>query len=164
MKSLFLATLLALSPMAASAGDYMAGDLHITNPTMPMAKPGGRAAGGYMTITNNGDQMERLLDAESDFADRTMIHKTTVDSDGVARMRHQEFVEIPPGASVEFKRGGLHVMVMDLNDALGETLPATLIFERAGRVAIEFARTGDAMGMGHSQMDHGHMDHSKMKH
>lgn len=45
-----------------------------------------------------------------------MIHET-VEEDGMARMRHAE-ISLKPGAAVELKPGGLHVMVMGLKTPL----------------------------------------------
>jgi hypothetical protein len=48
---------------------------------------------------------------------------------------------IAPGASVELKPGGLHIMFMDLKEPLaeGRTLKGTLVFEKAGAVEVDYA-------------------------
>jgi hypothetical protein len=74
-------------------------------------------------------------------------------------MEHVDFIEIPPGETVNLEHGGYHVMLMGLSGPLteGELHKAVLIFERAGRVEIEFQIDPPA-GMGgadHSKMDHG---------
>ena len=47
---------------------------------------------------------------------------------------------IPPGATVELKPGGYHAMLLDLRQPLkeGDTVEGTLVFERAGTVAIAY--------------------------
>ena len=50
-------------------------------------------------------------------------------------------LEIGPGATVELKPGGFHLMFMDLKEPLkeGQTIKGTLVFEKAGSVAVEYA-------------------------
>jgi len=68
-----------------------------------------------------------------------MLHETRIEND-IARMQHVEGVEIPPGETVELAPGGTHVMFMRLAGPFREEdrIDATLIFEKAGRVAVEF--------------------------
>jgi hypothetical protein len=72
-------------------------------------------------------------------------------------MTHVEALEIPAGGTVSLERGGYHVMFMGLTGKLteGEMHKATLIFEKAGRVEIEF-QIDPPMGKG--EMDHSTMD------
>ena len=53
-------------------------------------------------------------------------------------------LEIKPGQKVELKPGGYHVMVMGLKKQLmqGQTIKATLQFEKAGKVDVTFAIEG----------------------
>ena len=48
---------------------------------------------------------------------------------------------MPPGATVTLAPQGTHVMFMGLDAPLveGERVPAVLVFEKAGEVAVEFA-------------------------
>ena len=64
-------------------------------------------------------------------------------SGDVMQMRRIEGLEIKPGATVELKPGGYHLMLMDLKGALkaGDTIKGTLVFEKAGKVDIEFTVT-----------------------
>ena len=67
-------------------------------------------------------------------------------------------LEIPPGGAVELKPGGLHIMFLEVSRPfnVGETVPVTLEFERAGSVEIAFP-VHKAQGGGH---DH-HSGHSE---
>ena len=61
--------------------------------------------------------------------------------DGVMKMRPVEGgLEIKPGETVTLKPGSLHVMFVDLKHPLepGKTVEATLQFEKAGTVEVEF--------------------------
>ena len=92
-----------------------------------------------MTIHNMGSTADHLIAVEAAYP-KVMMHSTDMHGD-VAVMVHLDQVTLKPGAEVQFEPGGLHVMFMGLNgDPLepGETVPATLIFENAGRLDVMF--------------------------
>jgi len=65
-------------------------------------------------------------------------------------------LEIPAGGKVEVKPGGYHLMFVGLKrqPKQGEKFSATLTFEKAGSVTVEFA----VEGMGETGMDMDHAD------
>jgi len=81
-----------------------------------------------------------LLAAVPPLAERFEIHISSVE-DGVARMRPAaDGIEIGPGETAELKPGGTHIMFIKpsgLPDE-GRTFPASLTFEKAGTVEVEF--------------------------
>ena len=84
---------------------------------------------------------DRLVAAESDAAQKVEIHEMKMDG-SVMRMRELEKgLEIPPGGSVMLKPGGYHIMFMELKApfAKGAKVPVTLVFEKAGKVDVQFA-------------------------
>jgi periplasmic copper chaperone A len=85
----------------------------------------------FFVIENHGDA-DVLLAASSDVADAVELHKTTM-QDGVMRMEHQMKVPVLAGKT-EFKPGGLHIMLIGLQDDLqvGDTFIVRLNFELAG--------------------------------
>ena len=103
---------------------------------------GGMAAGttsaAFLTISNQTGQTDRLLSAECDAARAVELHETRMENDIMA-MRQVSAIDIPAGASVELKPGGYHIMLIDLSEELkaGQKLALTLVFENAGRVAVE---------------------------
>lgn len=128
-------------PTPAQAYDYSAGDLRIAHPWSRATPPAAKVGGGYLKIDNRGSSADRLRSVTLDRAGRVEIHEMSI-AEGIMRMRELPMgVEIPAGGSVELKPGGLHVMFMDLKSPLkqGDRLMGTLIFERAGAVAVEFA-------------------------
>ena len=141
---------------AALAHEYKAGGLDIDH---PMAfETGAKVGGGYMTITNSGDTADTLIEVKADFP-RVEIHET-VEEDGVAKMNHVGRIDIPAGETVMLKPGGLHVMFMGLDGdpfVEGETIPATLVFENAGRLEVVFNVEPMKSGM---DMNHDHAGHS----
>ncbi len=158
MKPLFAAALLCALPTLTFAHDYSAGDIEVHHPYAFETAPMARTAAGYMSLTNNGDTADTLIAVEADFP-KVMIHESR-ESDGMATMSHVETLEIPPGETVEFTPGGYHVMFMGLDgEALeeGKKIPATLVFEQAGRLDVEFnvqAREAENMDAMHDTDEH----------
>jgi periplasmic copper chaperone A len=158
----FLSVLCFAAPVLAHS--FTAGDLEIEHPHIPQPAASAKAAGGFMTITNSGTEPDRLIGIETDIAAKSEVHESKVDVNGVGTMTHIDALEIPAGGTVTLEHGGYHIMFMGLTAPLaeGEMHKATLIFEKAGRVEVEFsidAATGQGDGMDHSQMDHSKMDH-----
>lgn len=145
---------------AAAAHGVKTGDLEIIHPNIPQPAASAQSAAGYMAISNDGAAADRLIGVESAAAQKTMLHTTETTADGVAQMKHLEALEIPAGETVVLEPGGMHVMLMGLTQTMkeGDMVPATLIFEQAGRVEVEFM-VDPSEGVDHSKMDHGSMDH-----
>jgi hypothetical protein len=115
---------------------------------------GAPVGGGYMTIANTGTTPDRLIGGSSDASKRFEIHEMSMDN-GVMKMRPVKALEIKPGQSVVFNPGGYHVMFVGLNKQLaqGEHIKATLDFEKAGRVDVDF--TVEGIGAQGPSGDHG---------
>lgn len=148
-----LAACLHMFAHDAAAHDFTLGDITIDHPMAFETAPGARAGGGFMTITNAGSESDRLIAARAAFP-RVELH-TTMEEDGVSKMIHLEAIEIPAGESVTFEPGSYHVMFMGLGEDRfepGESIPATLVFERAGEVEISFTveTRGGGTGMDHA--------------
>jgi copper(I)-binding protein len=139
----------------AFAHEFKLGDLEIDHPWSRATPPGAQVAGGYFTIVNHGSQADRLVSVTSDISAKAEVHEMAV-KDGVMTMRPVEGgVEIPAGGKLELKPGGYHLMLMGLKQPAkqGESFPATLTFEKAGSVTVEFQV--EAMGAGGGMaMDH----------
>jgi copper(I)-binding protein len=147
IKSAVALGLLALSTVAVSAHEFKIGDLEIGHPYSKAMIPGSKVAGGYMTITNHGSAPDRLVSASTSFAAETEIHEMKVENDIMTMNEIPGGLEIPPGQTVELKPGGLHVMFMNVASPSkeGDRIKATLTFEKAGTVEVEFA-VGPANG------------------
>ncbi|SEO23909.1 hypothetical protein SAMN02990966_01317 [Rhodospirillales bacterium URHD0017] len=135
---LIAATLLA-SP--AWAQDYKLGSLEISQPWTRATPPTAKTGGGFVTITNKGATPDRLIAVRSTASDKAEIHEMKMDGN-VMRMRElDKGLEIPPGATVELKPGGLHIMFMELKAPFAKDakVPVTLVFEKAGSIDVELA-------------------------
>ncbi len=134
----FGAALAALIPASAFAHEYEAGGLTVAHP-WARATPGGATIGAaYVEIKAKEGASDALVSASSPAAGRVEIHTHTMDG-GVMKMRQIEKLAIPAGGSAVMKPSGDHIMLFDLKAPLkeGETVPITLVFEKAGPVTVE---------------------------
>jgi periplasmic copper chaperone A len=157
---LLVASLAMLALSAAYARDYKAGSLDIADPWSRATPKGASVAAGYMKITNTGTAPDRLISGSSDVAPTFEVHEMTMDN-GVAKMRPVKGgLEIKPGETVELKPGSFHVMFVGLKKPLesGEHIKATLVFEKAGKVNVEY----DVRAMGAMGGEPGNMPGMKM--
>ncbi|MEY8842254.1 copper chaperone PCu(A)C, partial [Cribrihabitans sp. XS_ASV171] len=99
-----------------------------------------KAGAAFMVIRNTGESDDRLIGAQSDAAARVELHTHKIDDQGVARMMEvEEGFAIPAGSDHALARGGDHVMFMGITEPFeqGAMVPVTLVFERAGEIAVE---------------------------
>jgi copper(I)-binding protein len=93
-----------------------------------------------LKLTNSGTAADKLVGGTTDIAGRGEVHEMSM-SGGVMQMRPLNAgLELKAGQTVELKPGGYHVMFLDLKRQLkeGETVKATLQFEKAGKVDVTF--------------------------
>ncbi len=138
MRRLAWLLLLALpltGPVAAHS--YEAGDLHIAHPWARATAPGAPTGAVYFTIETRA-AADRLIGVSTPMAERAQMHRS-IEEEGSSRMEHVDSVSVRPDAPLEFAPGGLHVMLIDLQEALveGDDFPLTLRFGRAGEIEVE---------------------------
>lgn len=146
--------LLFLGAQTVLAHEFKVGDLEIGHPWSRATPAGAKVAGGYFTITNKGGTADRLLSISSDISDRAELHEMAV-KDGVMTMRPVAGgLEIPADGKVALAPGGYHLMFVGLKrqPRQGEKFSATLTFEKAGAVSVDFAVEG--MGETGAMGDH----------
>jgi copper(I)-binding protein len=92
-------------------------------------------AAGYGKIHNGCRTAVVVVGAGSKAFGDVSLHETTL-VDGVSRMRAVERLPIAPGATVELKPGGLHLMLMQPEVPLsdGKVLPLRLSLEDGRKV------------------------------
>ncbi|UCI20988.1 copper chaperone PCu(A)C [Mesorhizobium sp. B2-1-8] len=136
--------LVFLGAQAVLAHEFKVGDLEIEHPWSRATPAGAKVAGGYFTILNKGSAADRLLSISSDVSEKAELHQMGV-KDGVMTMRPVDGgLEIPAGGKVALAPGGYHLMFIGLKrqPKQGEKFAATLTFEKAGTVSVEFAVEG----------------------
>src|SRR5882757_10617805 len=139
LRRLALAALVAILALPAFALDYKLGAIEIGHPWSRATPPTAESGGGFLAITNTGTTPDRLIAVKSPAADKVEIHEMKMDGN-IMRMREVEKgIEIPPGATVELKPGGFHVMFMGLKAPFAKEakVPLTLVFEKAGSIDVE---------------------------
>ena len=138
--AVFAVALAQISTAPAQAADYDVGSIHISAPWARATPKGASSGAAYVTIANKGTVPDRVTCVSSDVSAACQIHAMAMDR-GVMKMRPVEGgLEIKPGETVTLKPSGLHVMLVDLKHPLeqGKVVEATLQFEKAGTVKIEF--------------------------
>lgn len=126
------------APASAPAAAAPGGDsLHVENAwARPSPLPDGNSA-IYLTIVNPTGEADRLVAVKSSVG-MAETHESVTEN-GVVRMEPRpDGYEIPAQSSVELAPGGKHIMVMGVADPLapGDTLTATLTFEKAGEMTV----------------------------
>lgn len=113
------------------------------------ARPGktGMMTAAYFTISNGTSRADTLIGVSTDVTKNAQIHKSYETEDGLMGMEHQPFVPVSSGTHVEFKPGGLHIMIiqptMDLNE--GDSLLLELIFSssKTEKIKVPIQQSGN---------------------
>jgi copper(I)-binding protein len=132
---------------ASEAAPEAPAGIAVSNGRLVLPPVAGNPGAVYFEVANNGDADTAIVGASIDGAQSAMLH-TTVQSGGVASMKHMDSVPLPRGATVSFAPGGNHVMAMDLSDTLkaGTGTEVTLTFANGDKVSFpaQVRAPGDA--------------------
>jgi hypothetical protein len=152
--AVFLLALAAGSP--ALAHEITTGTLELSDLWTRVTPPGAPTAAGYLTVTNNGGEPDRLIAASTPLAEVGQIHEMAV-TDGVMTMTRVEGIEIAPGETVTLAPGGFHLMFVGMKEPLtaGAVMPVTLTFEKAGAIETYL----HVVGIGAFEPEGEHQDH-----
>lgn len=106
----------APAPAPATAPSPDAAEPTVTDAWVRQVPPNARMTAGYLRVHNPGPEALVITGVESPLFANVELHGT-ITEDGVARMRQQDTVTVPPGEVVSFEPGGLHLMLMQpVND------------------------------------------------
>lgn len=110
--------------------------------TIGMSRPGAV----YLTLRNTGEEAVTVTGLATPLAMISEIHQTTTNANGVSSMAPAGEITIDAGGSTALEPGGLHAMLMQLQEPLteGETLPLTVMFSDGGEVTVEVPILGFA--------------------
>jgi hypothetical protein len=121
--------------------------IEVRNARAPATPPAATVGAVYVELVVQ--QKDVLLGASSPNAERVEMHSTT-EQDGVMMMRPIESVALAEHSEVKFEPGGMHLMLMGLNQPLsvGTKFPLTFRFRNAGEVVVEVdvIEPGEAAG------------------
>lgn len=133
----------AVAEPAAPVAVYKIGALTISEARTRETPPNGTTTAGFLTIRNDGSEPDRLLGASATAAAASVeLHEMSSTADGVMQMRAlPDGLTIAPGSEVALAPGGVHLMLIGLNQTLvaGQTLPVELSFEKAGKLTVPLA-------------------------
>ncbi len=134
IRALTLAVALSSAAAAAAPADREAPKV-----SAGWARPTMGAAGMSAVYLNlqGGRTTDTLLGASTPAAARLELHRSETKG-GMTGMAPAGPVAVPAGAVVRLEPGGLHLMLMDAKRPLrlGDRLPVTLRFAKAGEVRI----------------------------
>lgn len=109
----------------------------------PAATPGlGPTGSGTaevsLRITNNGGSDDRLLGGETEVAGVVELHQMTMDGNTMSMGPVEGGLAIAAGQTIDFGEQHYHLMLIGLRRDLrpGDSVPLTLEFEQAGKVAL----------------------------
>ena len=137
----FLVLGICIFPGAASAHDYRIGSIHIDHPWAIATPNGAKVGAGYLKITNEGTQPDRLVALTSPAARKVTLHGSVKEGDVIKMRTLEKGIEIKPGETVELKPEGTHIMFEGLRAPLLEAgrVQGTLVFEKAGSIDVDYA-------------------------
>jgi periplasmic copper chaperone A len=142
--ALALAAVLALATPPAFAQQFKAGDITVEQPWTRATPKGADVAVGYLLVRNNGAEADKLMGGSADFANSVEVHEVSM-TNGVMKMRQAtDGLEIPAKGFLALRPNSYHLMFQGLKRQLaaGETVKATLTFQHAGAVAVDFKVNG----------------------
>jgi hypothetical protein len=137
MRTLLIAAALIAPALALSAAPALAaGPITVEKPWARPAASKSLPSAAYFTLRNSGPA--DVLEGVSTPVARASAHMT-MDHGGMSMMHASPATPIPAGGMVEFKPGGLHVMLEGLKAPLaaGDRVPLTLTFKKAGKVVVD---------------------------
>lgn len=153
IKEIAFATSLTLGALIglghADAHEVKVGSLVIGHPWSRQSPVAADVAAGFMTITNEGNEEDRLIKVESPISATVQMHDMKMDGDIMKMSEVPGGIAIAPGATVELRPKSLHLMFMGLKEPVseGETFNATLTFEKAGTVTVDVEVLGPGAHM-----------------
>jgi periplasmic copper chaperone A len=100
-----------------------------------------RPAAGYMTLRNTGDGPAMLTGASSPGCGMLMLHQSKQEN-GVEKMLHVPSITIAAHGTFNFAPGGYHLMCMQPQMQVGESVPVTLTFKNGQTVTAQFPVKG----------------------
>lgn len=141
MNRMTLAALTALNVAIGGPGSALAGseDVLVEGAWARASVGTSRPGVAYMTLRNTGSDAVTLTGVKTPIAMMPEIHRTATNDQGISTMAPAGDITIAAGESVALKPGGLHAMLMRLQEPMteGETFSLTLTFSDGGTVTVE---------------------------
>lgn len=135
MKKIILFTII-ISVFLFQAG--ICGSIEVTNALIYATPPKAKNGGAFMEIKNLSDKEMVLIGAENNASRVTELH-THIEEQGMKKMIQIKEIRIAPKSMAVLKRGGYHIMLIDLEKPLkaGDTVNIKLIFSNNETVNVD---------------------------
>lgn len=135
MKKILLLTII-ISGLLFQAG--ICGSIEVTNAVVLDTPPKAKNGGAFMEIKNLSDKEIVLVGAENNASRVTELH-THIEENGMKKMVQIKEIRIAPKSTAVLKRGGDHIMLIDLKKPLkvGDTVNIKLIFANKETVNVD---------------------------
>ena len=128
MKRFYIALVLLVMLLVLSA---CASDSLTVSDAWARPAAAGQNSAVYFALQNGTGVDHKIIGVQGEAAKMIETHETMIDANNVASMHHRSEIDVPAGETVKFEPGGLHVMMMMLQNDLnpGDTVTITLRFE-----------------------------------
>jgi hypothetical protein len=136
---LFTRRLTTIIPAILVSHVAIAGEtLEIDDAWIAEAPPVSKVMAAYMEIENETGQDRQAVSMQCREFERAEFHRT-VEKDGMARMEHQQVLNIPAGSELELEPGGYHIMLFNPARQLmaGDKTSCSMKFDDDTAIAIE---------------------------
>lgn len=156
-------TALLIPVLAYAAGNMNTKSVSAKSAWTRTTVEGVRNGAAYMTLKNETGQDDVLIGASSTSARKVEIHESKLNELGVYTMNKITELPVKSGEEITFSPGGLHLMLVGLNQPLevGNEIAVKLEFAKSQpinvRVAIE--SSNHQVSPTEEMMDHGHHGH-----
>ena len=117
----------------------LAGDIEVRDAAAEMMEGETDRGDIFVTITNTGTTMDRLYAVRTPVAKSAKLETESEERVVAGAKREATSLAINPGETVMLSEDGAHIELFGLKKPFldGESFPATLFFEKAGRVTVE---------------------------
>jgi len=162
-RRLFLGATLAATALTLAACEENMGKgpvLHISGGSIEMGATPDRPAVGYFTV-KGGDAPVELVAVSADLAQRIEMHES-VRENGMMTMKSIDRAPVPARGTLEFKQGGKHLMIWNVNPAAVRAgkLSLVFMFTNNDRIVVDLPiKNASTVASGGAPMDHGAMGH-----
>lgn len=126
MKNLLLASLLLVSTCLHADSSQ----IRFSNGWIKQLPPVVPVRAGYLQIKNSSKQQHQIVGIQSEWFERVEMHESTMQG-GMMTMNQLRAIDLPAGAEVALKPGGIHLMLINPVQALqlGDRIDLIVTFE-----------------------------------
>lgn len=116
-RSFVLLSLCIVFTCLFTTSSAIASDISIIDPYVRDVAPGQTVSAAFMQIENSSDKTRFVVNAKSSISKVVELH-SHVHENGMMKMRRIESIEVPANGKAVLEPGGLHIMLINLNDDL----------------------------------------------